>query len=123
MYAELVKDLIRVAKENGASQKVIDDLLDRQVTTQERMAGVRGTTYREAIEGAFNMGDIVRIQRKHDKYSISNKIFDFTSRTIQDLLKSGYEDTIDQAIERFGIDQVKASGIKIEDPNSQARLP
>ena len=114
MYTDLIRDLIRLAKDNGATQKIIDDLLDRPVPTQERMEGVRGTIYRDAVDGAFNMGDIMRIQRKHDEYSISNKIFDFSEKTIKSLLHDGYNDLIEQAIEWFGVEQVKAAGIQFD---------
>jgi len=106
-YTDLVKELIQMAKDHGTSQKMIDELLDRPVPTQERMEGVRGTRYRDAVEGAFNMGEIIRIQRKNDEYSISTKIFDFSSNTIKRLLQDGYDDTVDYAKTRFGIELVK----------------
>ncbi|HXX05682.1 MAG TPA: hypothetical protein VEJ68_02560, partial [Candidatus Bathyarchaeia archaeon] len=118
MYTDLIKDLIRMAKDNGATQKMIDDLLDRSVLTQERMEGVRGTIYRDAVDGAFNMGDIMRIQRKHDEYSISNKIFDFSANTIKNLMQDGYNDLVEQAIKWFGIEQIKESGIIFDKDNN-----
>ena len=86
MYSQLVKELIQLAKDHGATSKMIDDLLDRPIPTQERLEGVRATTYRDGVEGAFNIGEIIRVQRKHDDYSVSNKIFDFSSNTIKRLL-------------------------------------
>jgi predicted acylesterase/phospholipase RssA len=112
MYSQLVKDLMKMSKEHGTTQKMIDDLLDRPIPGQERMEGSRATTFRDAVEGAFNMGEIIRIQRKHDAYSISNKIFDFSSNTIKRLLQDGHNDALDYAKERFGLEFVKAVGIQ-----------
>ena len=118
MYSQLVKELIQLAKAHGATQKVIDDLLDRPISFQERLEEVRGTTYRDGVEGAFNLGEIIRVQRKHDDYSISNKIFDFSSNTIKRLLADGYNDTVDAIKVRFGMELVKAAGLEIKKDSS-----
>src|SRR5574342_304291 len=112
-YTQLVKDLIKLSKERGATQKMIDDLLDRPIPGQERMEGGRGTRYRDGVEGAFNMGEIIRIQRKHDAYSISNKIFDFSSNTVKRLIQDGHNDALDYVKEHFGLEYVKAAGVQV----------
>ena len=114
MYTQLVKELIQLAKDNGATPKMIDDLLDRPLPVQERLEGARATMFRDAVEGSFNLGEIIRIQRKHDDYSISNKIFDFSSNTIKHLIQDGYNDGVDYIKARFGIELVKAAGIQDE---------
>ena len=106
-YTNLVKELIQLAKDHGSTQKMIDDLLDRPIPAQERLEGVRGTRYRDAVEGAFNLGEIIRVQRKHDENSVSNKIFDFSSNTIKRLIQDGYKDTVDYGNTRFGVELVK----------------
>jgi NTE family protein len=118
MYSQLVKELIQLAKEHGATQKMIDDLLDRPIPVQERLEGARATKYRDGVEGAFNLGEILRVQRKHDDYSVSNKIFDFSSNTIKRLLLDGYNDTIDAINSRFGIEAVKGAGLEIKKEDS-----
>jgi len=117
-FADLAKDIIKVAMSHGAKQKEIDDLLDRPIPTQERLEGVRGTTYRDGIEGALNLGEIIRVERKHDEYSISNKIFDFSSKTITRLLQNGYDDTTEQIGARFGAEYLKAAGMQSTDTPS-----
>ncbi|WP_101476604.1 patatin-like phospholipase family protein [Candidatus Nitrosotalea bavarica] len=109
MYSQLVKELIQLAKDHGTTQKMIDELLDRPIPVQERLEGVRATMYRDGVEGAFNIGEIIRVQRKHDDYSVSNKIFDFSSNTIKHLLQDGYNDTVDAVKARFGIEMTKES--------------
>jgi NTE family protein len=47
------------------------------------------------VEGRFDIAEIIRIERKNDEHTISDKIFDFSSGTIKQLIKDGYEDTID----------------------------
>ncbi|MGI0056712.1 MAG: patatin-like phospholipase family protein [Nitrosarchaeum sp.] len=113
-YTNLIKELIKLAKDNGANQKMIDELLDRPIPAQERLEGVRGTSYRDGVEGAFNMGEIIRIQREHDEYSVSNKIFDFSSNTIKRLIQDGYDDAVDYCKARFGIENIKAAGMQFE---------
>jgi len=118
MYSQLVKDFIQLAKDHGATQKMIDDLLDRPIPAQERLEGVKGTIYRDGVEGAFNIGEIIRVQRKHDDYSISNKIFDFSSTTIKRLLQDGYNDTIDGIKARFGNELLIEAGLEIKKEDS-----
>lgn len=116
-YQELAKKLIKTARDHGVKQEIIDDILDQPIPTQERFVGVRATKYRDGIEGSFNMGEIIRVERKHDEYSISNKIFDFTANTIKGLIQNGYDDTADWIKSHFGSEYLKAIGmqtIKIE---------
>ena len=39
---------------------------------------------------------VVRLERKNDSDTISNKIFDFSKTTIQQLIKDGYQETSEQ---------------------------
>jgi NTE family protein len=54
-------------------------------------------TYRNIVEGRFNITDVIRIERKNDEDTISNKTYDFSSNTINELLKQGYLDSIEYA--------------------------
>jgi NTE family protein len=47
------------------------------------------------VEGRFDLAEIIRIERKNDENTISDKSFDFSSGTIKQLMNDGYEDTID----------------------------
>ncbi len=111
-YQDLVTRLIKTARDHGVKQEIIDDMLDQPVPTQERFVGIRGTKYRDAVEGSLNMGEIIRVERTHDEYSISNKIFDFTSNTIKRLLHDGFDDTVDYLKTRFGSEYLKAAGVQ-----------
>ena len=44
----------------------------------------------------FQIDEIVRVDRKNDEHTISNKTFDFSSETIKLLLEQGYNDAHDE---------------------------
>lgn len=50
-------------------------------------------TYDKLFNGQFSILKLKRIERKSDPNNISNKVFDFSSRTISDLIKIGYDET------------------------------
>ncbi|MDN5868976.1 MAG: hypothetical protein L0H55_16450 [Candidatus Nitrosocosmicus sp.] len=43
-------------------------------------------TYRNIVKGRFNITDIIRIERKNDEDTISNKTYDLSSKTINTLV-------------------------------------
>ena len=51
--------------------------------------------YSDILVGQFEIGNVVRINRKNDENTISNKIFDFSMKTINHLRESGYSNTMD----------------------------
>ena len=51
--------------------------------------------YSDILVGQFEIGNVVRINRKNDENTISNKIFDFSPKTIKQLRESGYSNTMD----------------------------
>jgi NTE family protein len=89
-YVDLVRDLIRIAKDNGVEEKVITDLLNQR--TKYHGIGLRPRLNREIIEGRFDIEEIYRIERKNDENTISEKTYDFSVGTVTALLESGYED-------------------------------
>jgi predicted acylesterase/phospholipase RssA len=91
-YIDLVRDLIRIAKENGAKDKVITDLLNQRTKYHGLSSAPR--LNKEILEGRFDIDHIIRIERKNDEHTISDKTFDFSSGTIAQLLKDGYADTL-----------------------------
>jgi len=92
-YIDLVRDLIKVSKENGVKDKVIIDLLNQRT----KYHGISWTPRlnKDIVEGRFDIDKIIRIERKNDEHTISDKTFDFSSGTINQLIKDGYTDTID----------------------------
>jgi hypothetical protein len=47
---------------------------------------------KDIVEGRFDISEIIRIERKNDEHTISDKTFDFSSGTIRHLLNDGYKD-------------------------------
>ena len=54
------------------------------------------------LVGQFEIDKVVRINRKNDENTISNKIFDFSPRTIKHLRESGYSNSMDLSDVDFG---------------------
>ena len=56
---------------------------------------LKSRKYKDMVEGRFDIAEIIRIERKNDENTISDKTFDFAFGTIRQLLNDGYKDTID----------------------------
>ena len=88
-YVGLIKSLISLAKEGGIKEERINDLLNQPTR-------VRGLVFQpklwEIIEGQFEIDEVIRIERRNDPHTISDKIFDFSKGTIHSLLEDGYKD-------------------------------
>jgi predicted acylesterase/phospholipase RssA len=91
-YVDLVKDLIKIAKDNGVKEKLITDLLNKR--TKYHGIGLRPRLNKEIVEGVFDIEDVYRVERTSDENTISEKVYDFSVGTVQALLKSGYEDSL-----------------------------
>ena len=92
-YVDLARELIKIAKDNGVKDDVINSVLNRK--TMNHGMAIKPRTYSDILEGQYEIGKIVRANRKNDEYTISNKIFDFSSKTIDQLRESGYSNTLD----------------------------
>lgn len=111
-FVDLSKKLIDIAKSHGVKKEVIDDLLDDRPASHGRLHGIKPMQYRNLVEGQFNIGEVIRIERKHTEHEISKKILDFSSKTIRQLLQNGYDDVVEYIDARFGREYLRAAGIK-----------
>jgi NTE family protein len=91
-YIDLVRDLIKIGKENGIKDEVFKELMNRQTKYHGQVLKPR--KYKEIVEGIFDIAEVIRIERKNDENTISDKTFDFSSGTIENLLQNGYDDTM-----------------------------
>jgi predicted acylesterase/phospholipase RssA len=98
-YINMVKELTKVAIDNGVSNKIIDAFFNS--TAQSKHRSGRFRKYRDLIEGQFSIDNIVKIERKNDPYTVSNKIFDFSYNTIEHLRNVGYNDAIYQLNQQY----------------------
>jgi hypothetical protein len=55
------------------------------------------------VEGRFDLAEIIRIERKNDENTISDKSFDFSSGTIKQLMNDGYIDTVNFLKTRYPV--------------------
>jgi NTE family protein len=92
-YIDLVRDMIKIGKQNGIKDEVFNELMNRQTLYHGQVMKPR--KYKEIVEGSFDIAEVIRIERKNDENTISDKTFDFSYGTIEKLLQSGYEDTMD----------------------------
>ena len=95
----MIKSLINLAKERGIKEERINKLLDQPT----RICGLlhQPKKIRESIEGRFEIDEAIRIERKNDPHTISDKIFDFSRGTIKGLLEDGYDDAKIELENRF----------------------
>jgi hypothetical protein len=63
----------------------------------------------DLIGKRFNIDDVLKIQKKDDIHTVSDKIFDFSSDTILNLIKEGERDTLKEIVDHE---------LKKEDKNS-----
>jgi hypothetical protein len=91
-YVDMARELIRIAKDHGAKDDAINNLLNRK--TINHGLAIKPRRYLDILNGQIEIGKIARINRRHDEHTISNKIFDFSSKTIKQLKESGYVNTM-----------------------------
>jgi NTE family protein len=93
-YVDLVKALIKMAEEHGVEDDLINNLLNQK--TKFHGEFLRSGRFQDIIEGQFQIDEIIRVDRKNDEHTISNKTFDFSSKSIKLLLEQGYNDAHDE---------------------------
>lgn len=93
-YIEIVRTLIKMAKQHGMKDDLINNLLNQK--TKFKGEFYRTRRFQDILEGRFQIDEIIRVNRKNDEHTISNKTFDFSSETIKLLLEHGYNDTHDE---------------------------
>ena len=52
--------------------------------------------YDDLVKGRVDVDFVARLERKNDSHTISNKTFDFSKTTIQQLIQDGYKETKEQ---------------------------
>ena len=52
--------------------------------------------YIDLVKGRVDIDFVVRLERKNDSHTISNKIFDFSKVTIRQPLQDGYDESKEQ---------------------------
>ena len=94
-YAILAKSLIKLAEENGASKEAVQKILKEKTNVVFLATGKQGR-YDDLVKGRVDVDFVARLERKNDSHTISNKTFDFSKTTIQQLIQDGYKETKEQ---------------------------
>ena len=94
-FIRLAKTLIKLAEANGVSKEVLQKTLQEE-TRAVYLATGKHLRYDELIKANVDVDFIVRLERKNDSHTISNKTFDFSKTTIQQLIQDGYQETKEQ---------------------------
>jgi NTE family protein len=91
-YVNLIEKLIALGDDDELLkekiEKILDDYTPRRFITEEFKKNI------DVLKNTFQITKEVKIQRKDDENSVSNKLADFTVETINRLIQEGYEDTL-----------------------------
>lgn len=91
----LANCLIKLAEEMGASKEKLEKILKEKTKGIFFSTGKQGT-YDDLVRGIVNVDFVARLERKNDANTISNKTFDFSKTTVQQLIQNGYKETKEQ---------------------------
>jgi hypothetical protein len=108
-FIRLAKTLIKLAEENGVSKEVLQKTL-KEETRAVYLATGQHFRFDELIKANVDVDFVVRLERKNDSHTISNKTFDFSKTTIQRLIQDGYQETKEQMKEVLARIRRESSG-------------
>jgi hypothetical protein len=94
-FIRLAKTLIKLAEANGVSKEILQKTLQEE-TRAVYLATGKHWRFDDLIKANVDVDFVVRLERKNDSHTISNKTFDFSKTTIQQLIQNGYEETKEQ---------------------------
>jgi NTE family protein len=98
-YMDLTLELIRLAKGKGISKEEISKILNKLAKSRFRTGKPR--KYVDLLKGKFGVNEVLRVERRDDLHSISNKWADWSSITISNLLEEGKKDALTKLIDRL----------------------
>ena len=94
-FIRLAKSLIKLAKENGVSEDALQKIVNGE-TRAIYLATGKHWRFEDLLKANVDVDFVVRLERKNDSHTISNKTFDFSKTTIQQLIQDGYQETKEQ---------------------------
>jgi predicted acylesterase/phospholipase RssA len=89
-YLILHGQLKNLAINKGATKKEIDEILNKQSKSSHRTGKRR--TYRDLLEGRFDVTNVIYVNRLDDGQTIFGKAFEFSRETMENLRAQGYKD-------------------------------
>ena len=94
-FIRLAKSLIKLAKENGVNEDALQKIVNGE-TKAIYLATGKHWRFEDLLKANVDVDFVVRLERKNDSHTISNKTFDFSKTTIQQLIQDGYQETKEQ---------------------------
>jgi hypothetical protein len=84
-----------LAEEKGANEEELRGILKKKTKGIFFSTGKQGT-YDDLVRGIVDVDFVARLERKNDANTISNKTFDFSKTTVQQLIQNGYKENKEQ---------------------------
>jgi NTE family protein len=94
-FIRLAKSLIKLAEENGVSKEALKKVL-KEETKAVYLATGKHLSHEDLLKANVDVDFVVRLERKNDSHTVSNKTFDFSKTTIRQLIQDGYQETKEQ---------------------------
>lgn len=94
-FASFAKSLIKLAEQKGATKGELQQILEEKTRVIYLGTGQQ-VRYNDLLKGRVDVDFVVRLERENDSHTISNKTFDFSEITIQQLIQDGYNETKEQ---------------------------
>ena len=113
LFNVVIDDSMKKLKEIGNKNDDINDLkreLKAILNQAQRTSSHEGKPryYYDLLKKKFDVEEVIKVQRKDDKHTISDKIFDFSSITISNLIREGEKDTLNELMKN----EIKDNGTK-----------
>jgi len=93
-YVDLTRRLKNLAERKGASTNEINHILNSYATSLSTVGNRR--KYGALLEGRFRLTKVVHIDHMDDENEVNDKVFDYSYKTIEDLMNVGYHDALVQ---------------------------
>jgi len=94
-FAAFAESLIKLAEKKGVSDEELK-LLFAEKTKGVYLATGKKLKYEDLLKGRVDVDFVVRLERKNDSHTVSNKTFDFSETTIRQLIQDGYKEAKEQ---------------------------
>jgi NTE family protein len=109
---DAIKEINDQNKTANSLKKRFEGILNRQQRTLTRVTNPR--YFSDLIYKRFDIDEVIEIQRKDDIHTISDKIFDFSSETILNLIEEGEKDALKEIVkheleklDKKGLEQIE----------------
>ena len=109
-YVDLTRRLKNLAEQKDTEE--IDHILNSYATSINTIGKRR--IYGELLEGRFRLTKVVHVDRMDDENEVNDKVFDYSYRTIEELMNVGYHD----AVVQMDIQQMKDGVMELAKRNN-----